>query len=238
MTGLWTPSQCTDLKGSNNTQARVDSMLSGDDMIRLSDNVRCRSFYDGFGCPLSKVKLIDPNSNKADCSWACGLGAKYWQILFSCNNQTDCDTAPTSPSYLRMACSSFEEMHTAMCDQTPEQIKAIVASMKQRGQCQDNGPTFSAIATVAVQTTPAPTRATAPVNTKFFVTLTVTLPYTRADFDKSKQDKYMVAIAAAAGTSAANVEILAITEKRRRAGSVDVQTKVANAPLVPCGSRC
>ena len=94
---------------------------------------------------------------------------------------------------------------------------------------------FSAAGTPAVQTTLAPT---APANTKYVVTLTVTLPYTKVDFDKSKQDKYMAAIAAAAGTNAANVEILAITEKRRRAGSVDVETKVANAPLVPCGSQC
>ena len=94
---------------------------------------------------------------------------------------------------------------------------------------------FSAVGTVDVQTMPAPT---APANTKYFVTLTITLPYTTVGFDKSKQDKYMAAIAAAAGTSAANVEILAITEKRRRAGTVDVETKVANAPLVPCGSQC
>jgi hypothetical protein len=128
-------------------------------------------------------------------------------------------------------------MHKAMCDQTADQIKTIVANMKQNGQCVDNGPTFSAVATAAVQTTPAPV-ATAPANTKFFVTLTVTLPYTKVDFDQPKKDKYMTAIAAAAGTSAANVEIVDITEKRRRAGSVEVQTKVANVPLVPCDSQC
>ena len=62
---------------------------------------------------------------------------------------------------------------------------------------------FSAVGTADVQTTSAPT---ASANTKYFVTLTVTLPYTKVDFDKSKQDKYMAAIAAAAGPSAANVE--------------------------------
>jgi hypothetical protein len=40
------------------------------------------------------------------------------------------------------------------------------------------------------------------------------------------QDKYKTAVASAAGTIAANIEIVAITEKRRRAGSVNVQTKV------------
>ena len=41
-----------------------------------------------------------------------------------------------------------------------------------------------------------------------------------------KQDKYKTAIANAAGTVAANVEIVKITEARRRAGKVEVETKV------------
>ena len=41
-----------------------------------------------------------------------------------------------------------------------------------------------------------------------------------------KQDKYKTAVANAAGTVADNVEIVAITEARRRAGKVDVETKV------------
>jgi hypothetical protein len=48
----------------------------------------------------------------------------------------------------------------------------------------------------------------------------------QAEFDTAKQDKYKTAVASAAGTIAANIEIEAITEKRRRAGSVNVQTKV------------
>ena len=48
----------------------------------------------------------------------------------------------------------------------------------------------------------------------------------QAEFDTAKQDKYKVAVANAAGTTAANVEILSITDGRRRAGSVKVETKV------------
>jgi len=58
------------------------------------------------------------------------------------------------------------------------------------------------------------------------VTLTITMPYSKAEFDMAKQDKFMAAVASAAGTTAANVEILAITEQRRRAGSVKVETKI------------
>jgi hypothetical protein len=51
-------------------------------------------------------------------------------------------------------------------------------------------------------------------------------PCVQAEFDTAKQDKYKTAVASAAGTIAANIEIEAITEKRCRAGSVNVQTKV------------
>ena len=53
------------------------------------------------------------------------------------------------------------------------------------------------------------------------------MPYSKAEFDAAKQDAYKAALANAAGTVAANVDILSITEKRRRVGSVDVQTKVS-----------
>jgi hypothetical protein len=72
-----------------------------------------------------------------------------------------------------------------------------------------------------------------PKNTTFFVSVTVTLPYTKAEFDQAKQDKYTAAMAATAGTIAANVVIESITEKRRRAGAVDVKTKVASSRHVP-----
>jgi len=63
-------------------------------------------------------------------------------------------------------------------------------------------------------------------DSKFFVTITVTLKYTKDQFDQTKRDKYKAAVANAAGTVAANVEIVKITEARRRAGKVDVETKV------------
>ena len=66
----------------------------------------------------------------------------------------------------------------------------------------------------------------APVNTKFFVSLSVTLPYTKSAFDTAKQEKYKKAVASAAGTVTANVDIVSISEARRRAGSVKVETKV------------
>ena len=71
--------------------------------------------------------------------------------------------------------------------------------------------------------------ATVPKDSKFFLTLSVTLPYTKDQFDKSKQDKYKTAVANAAGTIAANVEIVKITDARRRAGKVNVETKILAA---------
>ena len=53
------------------------------------------------------------------------------------------------------------------------------------------------------------------------------MPYSKAEFDTSKQFLYKTAVAITAGTSASNVDILSITEKRRRVGSVDVETKVS-----------
>jgi len=55
---------------------------------------------------------------------------------------------------------------------------------------------------------------------------TVTMPYKKSDFNEALQDKYKAAIASAAGAPVDNVDIISITEKRRRAGSVDVETKV------------
>ena len=52
-------------------------------------------------------------------------------------------------------------------------------------------------------------------------------PNSKADFDQTKQDKYKAAVATAAGTTAANVDIITITEARRRAGSIKVETKVS-----------
>jgi hypothetical protein len=82
---------------------------------------------------------------------------------------------------------------------------------------------------------PAPRPAPAPVviekvplplDTKHFVTLSVTMPYSKAEFDTAKQDNYKSAMADTAGTSASNVDILQIKESRRRADSVDVKTQI------------
>ena len=48
----------------------------------------------------------------------------------------------------------------------------------------------------------------------------------QAEFDKVRQDRYKAALASAAGTRAGNVDILAITEGRRRAERVKVETRV------------
>jgi len=79
--------------------------------------------------------------------------------------------------------------------------------------------------------------ATVDKATNFFLTLTVTLPYTKDQFPgpyingQSKLDKYKTAVANAAGTVAANVEIGKITEARRRAGKVAIETKVSHYPV-------
>ncbi len=220
MTGKWTPSQCTSiyLPAANATTALVDTaviasigLLSG----KVKDKTTCKDYYGTLGC--DKVKA-DP-----DCSWACAYGGMMAQTTFGCNSKTVCTTNKGVPL---PKCSSMSEMLTAICDKTAEEIKTIVADGQKASKCADDGMAFSP----PVQTTPAPA---APADTKFFVTLTVTLPYTKADFDQAKQDKYKTAMAATAGTSAANVEVVKITEKRRRAGSVEVETKVANSRLVP-----
>ena len=52
------------------------------------------------------------------------------------------------------------------------------------------------------------------------------MPISKADFDETKQENYKTAVASAAGVSPKNVDIVDIKEKRRRAGSVEVETKV------------
>jgi hypothetical protein len=51
------------------------------------------------------------------------------------------------------------------------------------------------------------------------------MPITRAEFNAADA-KFKEAIAAAAGINPDNVDILSVTESRRRAGSVDVETKL------------
>ena len=67
---------------------------------------------------------------------------------------------------------------------------------------------------------------TAASDSKHIISLTVTLPYRKAEFDIGKQAWYKAAIAIAAGTSAANVDILSVTERLRRGGMIVVETKI------------
>jgi len=67
----------------------------------------------------------------------------------------------------------------------------------------------------------------APSDSKHFVVMSVTMPYSKSDFGGPLQAQFRAAVASAASTYPANVEIVSITEKRRRAeGSIDVETKV------------
>ena len=52
------------------------------------------------------------------------------------------------------------------------------------------------------------------------------MPYSKAEFDLDKQAKFKSAVASAAGTTSDNVDILSITEQRRRAGGIIVETKI------------
>jgi len=125
----------------------------------------------------------------------------------------------------------MSEMMTAVCDKTAAEIVTMVEAgkveemktNKENPECADDGVAFS-----------PPPPPPLPKNTTFFVTVFVTLPYTKAEFDQAKQEKYTAAMASTAGTIAANVVIESITEKRRRAGTVDVKTKVSESP--PCSS--
>ena len=49
------------------------------------------------------------------------------------------------------------------------------------------------------------------------------MPYAKSDFNEALQEKYKLAIASAAGAPVDNVDIVSITEKRRRAGSVETK---------------
>ena len=64
-----------------------------------------------------------------------------------------------------------------------------------------------------------------------FVSLTVTMPYTRAGFGTDKKEKYKEALASAAATTATRVKIVSIAETRRRAGQVEVDTRILAADV-------
>ena len=67
----------------------------------------------------------------------------------------------------------------------------------------------------------------APADSPFNLVLNVKMPYTRAEFDADKQNKFKEAMASAARVPPGNVDIVSITEGRRRqAKSVTVETKL------------
>jgi hypothetical protein len=62
-------------------------------------------------------------------------------------------------------------------------------------------------------------------DSNFSVNFSVTLPYTKTEFDTDKQILYKKAVTKAAGTMFDNVDIVSMTDARHRAGSVTVETK-------------
>ena len=67
----------------------------------------------------------------------------------------------------------------------------------------------------------------APADSPFNLVLNVKMPYTRAEFDADKQNKFKEAMASAARVPPGNVDIVSINEGRRRqAKSVTVETKL------------
>ena len=81
------------------------------------------------------------------------------------------------------------------------------------------------MATPTPKKTPAFSKVV-PADSPYFVIFFVTMPYTKSEFDPQKQSTFKQAIATAADTSPLNIDIMSITAGRRRAGSVDVETKV------------
>ena len=79
--------------------------------------------------------------------------------------------------------------------------------------------------------TPTPKKTPAfmnvvPADSPYFVVFFVAMPYTKSEFDPQKQSTFKQAMGIAADTSPLNIDIMSITAGRRRAGSVDVETKV------------
>jgi hypothetical protein len=209
---------CTMTTEWNATKAIVDAAVTTaieGFKTYLSNSTSCAAkVYETF-CGAGKVKT------GVTCNWACAYGGMVAQTTFGCAKATVC---ATNNGVQLPKCSSMTEMMTAVCDKTAAEIATMVEAGKAGKQCADDGFAFSP---------PPPPPPAVPKNTTFFVSVTVTLPYTKAEFDQAKQDKYTAAMAATAGTIAANVVIESITEKRRRAGAVDVKTKVASSRHVP-----
>mmetsp|Transcript_11625 Transcript_11625/g.18525 ORF Transcript_11625/g.18525 Transcript_11625/m.18525 type:complete len:674 (+) Transcript_11625:120-2141(+) len=119
------------------------------------------------------------------------------------------------------------------CADKPGQPGCIPTAAEVLATCVDPSKTNDVLLYVpsgffVPATTPAPIVLIEKItnNTIHFVTLTVTMPYSKAEFDSAKQNSFKAAVASAAGTIADNVMILSITEGSRRAGSVKVETKI------------
>ena len=210
---------CTKTTEWNATKAGVDAqvpMIAQTLDAALFNSTSCAMVYEMFCDKKVKTGLT--------CNWACAYGAMSAQTMFGCAKATVC---ANNNGVQPPKCSSMSDMMTAVCDKTAAEIATMVAAGKDAKKCADDGKEFSP------PPPPPPAVPTVPKNTTFFVSVTVTLPYTKAEFDQAKQDKYTAAMAATAGTIAANVVIESITEKRRRAGAVDVKTKVASSRHVP-----
>ena len=52
------------------------------------------------------------------------------------------------------------------------------------------------------------------------------MPYTKAEFDLDKQNKFKLALAVVSGTSSLNIDIVSTIEGNRRAANLAVETKV------------
>ena len=199
-------------------------------------------------CPYLKSQKMRPCGSDDDCKLPCCSQQKKWvtdmcddvdtarldalitrlktgdQILMMCDDSDCYDSYGDSGSGVTVtpAPESAPAPGSVVCGSGDTDSECVHCS-SDSSQCNSKDCKFEEGACVAgngLMTT------IVDKDSKFFVTMTVTLPYTKDQFDQTKQDKYKAAVANAADTVAANVEIVKITEARRRAGKVDVETKV------------
>ena len=157
-------------------------------------------------CAAGKYGTSAGMSSCAEC-----IAGKYKDVSGS-GTCSDCAAGKYSTSAGMSSC--------ALC--IAGKFKKVTGS----GACIDCAVGKSAVTAGATVCTTTPTTTiVADKNTKHFVVITVIMPYSRAEFDQAKQKKYKEAVAKAAGTVAANIE-LKITDARRRASSIKVETTI------------
>jgi hypothetical protein len=134
--------------------------------------------------------------------------------------------------YACVECTSgkFKPAAEGLCEPCPPGTSSGEASTT----CQQEGqqPAQPPLTILSPNLDLGTTISTLNITGDFFNIFIVTMPYSRSEFDADTQQKYKAAIASVAVTSADNVEIINITESRRRAGSVDVYTKILLADAV------